>query len=371
MSNNNVIARDGVIPRERSDDVILRERSDGVILRERSDGVTLRERSEGVILRERSDRRIDLPAERSLAALRTTTYELTGPHNAPLVVVLGGISATRHATSNTIDATPGWWEVVAGRGRAIDTSRFRVLSLDYLDGGVTRDGRPQRTVSTHDQADALAGVLDALEIPRAHAIVGASYGGMVALAFAERFPSRLDRLVVISAAHEAHPMSTALRGIQRRVVELGIETGRVRESLAIARGLAMTTYRSSREFADRFESTPLSTSDGIATFPVDEYLRHHGEEFAVRWSPERFLALSLSCDLHRVDPRRIRTPTVIVAAEGDRVVRREQLDDLAAQLVVPHRFIDLPTRHGHDAFLTEPERLGSILTTAISTTIVS
>ncbi|MDB4877408.1 MAG: homoserine O-acetyltransferase [Gemmatimonadetes bacterium] len=349
-----------VISSGRSDSGVLRERSASVILSERSASVIPSGRSASVILRERSDRRISLPG-----------YELTGPRDAPLIVVLGGISATRHATATLTDPTTGWWQDIVGNGRAIDTATYRVLSVDYLDGGVTRDGRPQRTITTHDQAAALASVLDDVGVARAHAVVGASYGGMVALAFAEHFPSRLDRLVVISAAHEAHPMSTALRGIQRRIVELGIDTGRAHESLALARSLAMTTYRSSQEFADRFESEPLFCDGGDATFPVDEYLRHHGEQFAARWRPERFLALSLSCDLHRVDPRRLRTPTVIVAAEGDRVVRREQLEELANQLDVPHRFIDLPTKHGHDAFLTEPERLGSILCTAISTTIVS
>jgi homoserine O-acetyltransferase len=189
---------------------------------------------------------------------------------------------------------------------------------------------------------------------------------MVGLAFAERYPKRVERLVAISAPHEPHPMSTALRALQRRIVRLGLETSRTKESLAIARGLAMTTYRSAREFAERFASAPVALTENDATFPVERYLEHHGECFAGRWTAARFLALSLSGDLHRVEPEAIRTPTVLVAAEADTIVPRAQLDALAGRLGGPCRVVDLPSRYGHDAFLTEPARLDAIIASALS-----
>jgi homoserine O-acetyltransferase len=302
------------------------------------------------------------PKRQSPNAQRPTQYEVVGPAAAPLIVVLGGISATRHATT--------WWSDIAGDARAIDTRRYRVLGVDFIDGGRRSDGRPRRTVTTHDQADAIAGVLDRIGVERVHAFVGASYGGMVGLAFAERYPARLERLLAISAPHEPHPMSTALRGLQRRIVKLGLETGRTRSALAIARGLAMTTYRSTREFGERFNVLPETVHDNDAEFPVESYLAHHGEKFADTWAAERFLALSLSGDLHRVDPSRISTPTVIVAAENDAIVPGEQLEALARSIAAPTRLIPLPSRHGHDAFLTEAATLGGILEIAIASNIV-
>lgn len=291
------------------------------------------------------------------------SYEIVGPANAPVIVALGGISATRHATN--------WWSDIVGDAKAIDTLRYRVLGVDFIDGGRRSDGRPRRTVTTHDQADAVMRVLDKLGLERVHAFVGASYGGMVGLAFAEKYPERLERLVAISAPHEPHPMSTALRALQRRIVKLGLETGRTRSALAIARGLAMTTYRSSQEFAERFDTAPEAMHENDAEFPVESYLEHHGERFADTWAAERFLALSLSGDLHRIDPSRITTPTVIVAAEGDAIVPAEQLERLASSLAAPTRLVHLASKHGHDAFLTEPTALGSVLEIAIATTIVS
>ena len=293
-------------------------------------------------------------------------HELVGPPGAPVVAVLGGISASKHVAATDSDATAGWWDVMVGPHEAIDTERHRVLSFDYLDGGRAPDGRPARTVTTHDQADALAALLDALDVRRVHAVVGASYGGMVALAFGERYGERAERLVVISAPQEPHPMSTGLRAIQRRIVELGLETGRAADALALARALGMTTYRSAREFGERFDTTPTKLEGGDAVFPVEEYLLHHGRKFAARFRPERFLALSLSVDLHRVEPSRIRTPALLVAAAGDTIVPREQMERLAAQLAGPARLVHLASETGHDAFLTEPHLFSPVLSAALT-----
>lgn len=133
----------------------------------------------------------------------------------------------------------------------------------------------------------------------------------------------------------------------------------------------MTTYHSAADFADRFDIAPVEQHDGGATFPVELYLRHCGEKFAAMWRPERFLALSLSADLHRVDPAAVRTPAVLVAAEGDTIVPADQMESLAARLGSPSRLVRLATRHGHDAFLTEPAKIGRILHTALTTSVLS
>jgi Homoserine acetyltransferase len=103
-----------------------------------------------------------------------------------------------------------------GPGRALNTETHRILSVDFTDGGRRPDGRPERVVTTHDQAALIVELLDELGIEQLAAVIGASYGGMVALALAERWPERVAQLVVIGAAHEPHPMAVGLRTIQRR-----------------------------------------------------------------------------------------------------------------------------------------------------------
>lgn len=268
---------------------------------------------------------------------RDETHELIGAEQAPVVVALGGISATRHVRD--------WWPAVVHAGGAIDLDRFRVLGVEY---------REHADVTTHDQADAIADALDAAGIESVHTLVGASYGGMVALAFAERHPTRVEQLVVVSAPARAHPMSVALRSIQRQIVSLAVECGRESEGLFIARQLAVTTYRSAEEFGERFDAGS-----------VQSYLRHQGEKFARRFTAQRFLALSRSVDSHAVDASRITTPATLVAARGDAIVPLEQMQELADTLAGSSILRVTQTFTGHDAFLAEPQAVGAIIRNAL------
>jgi homoserine O-acetyltransferase len=230
-----------------------------------------------------------------------------------------------------------------------------VLGIDYL-GGARR--------GTRDQARAIAAVLDRLGVDRVHAIVGASYGGMVALAFAELFPGRLAHAVVISAAHRTHPMATALRCIQRQIVRLGIDSGREREALAIARQLAMTTYRTAGELSQRFAAEPELTPNG-PEFPVARWLARAGERFADTFSADTFLALSESIDLHTVTPERVEVPITLVAVEHDTLVPLQLMRELRDRLPHAADWYVLESIYGHDAFLKEVDAVAAILRRAL------
>lgn len=304
-------------------------------------------------------------------------WELVGSGDGPVVAVLGGISAHRHVRSHRADAREGWWEAFVGPGRALDTDRLRVLSIDWLGGpgdsstpgavnetGPEAPEAPERgipTVTTRDQAAALAAVHDGLGLPPLRAVVGASYGGMVALAFAADHPERVEGTLVLGAAHEPHPMATALRAIQRRIVELGRSGGREREGMALARALAMTTYRSETEFARRFPVRPEADGPRGERFPVEGYLDHHGETFARRFDPRSFLLLSRSIDLHRVDPGSVRGPVALVAFRGDAIAPPWQVRELRDALPGEAELVEIATPRGHDAFLTDVEPVSEVV----------
>lgn len=288
-------------------------------------------------------------------------FEIVGPPNAPVVVVLGGISASKHVTSSIGDPRAGWWEEFAGPARTIDTDRFRILSIDYRDEGARGE-----QLTTFDQALALAKALDSARIESVHAIVGASYGGMVALAFAASAPTRVDHLVVIGAAHESAPIATALRLLQRRVVELGIETGKSREGLVLARGIAMTSYASADEFGRRIagaESDEASERRGA----IGDFLEAGGETFARNCTPERFLALSESLDSHQVKPGDVHVPTTLIAVREDTLVPVEQVRYLAQNLGGPCRLVELSSSQGHDTFLNAHDLIAPFVTDALAT----
>jgi homoserine O-acetyltransferase len=288
-------------------------------------------------------------------------WRLHGARDAPVIVALGGISAHRRVFDLETPKA-GWWTEIAGAGRALDCTRVRVLGIDFLGGSGSSSapvsGTAFPSLSSIDQAEALRRLLDHLQIPRLRAIVGASYGGMVALAFAAAYGTRVEQLLVISAADRAHPMATAWRCVQRRIVRAALAAGRPEQGLELARALAMSTYRSPEEFAARFAQPPRLEA-GQFVFPVEEYLFARGREFAARHRPESFLCLSESIDLHAIDAARVECPTTAVAVREDLLVPIGDMRALVSRL--PRgRLHEISSPHGHDAFLKEAGQLQPI-----------
>lgn len=287
-------------------------------------------------------------------------YLWSGAAGAPTVIVQGGISADRNVLTLADGDAPGWWQPLVGRGQALDLDQFQVLAIDW----VTPADLGANAISSEDQADVLAALLPQLGLARVHAFVGASYGAMVGLAFAARHAQALERLVLLAGAHRAHPLATAQRSVQRDIVRLGQSCGRVDEALALARQLAITTYRGSNEFAQRFSAAPELREDRFH-FPVEDYLRHQGRRFVERFDADRFLALSESIDLHDVAPERIRTPATLIGFPSDRLVPLADMCELQRRLRGPATLAVVESPYGHDAFLKEPEQLAPLLREAL------
>lgn len=288
-------------------------------------------------------------------------WRLAGNLGGPVVLVLGGISASRRVFAHD-GSQDGWWNEVVGPGRALDSDRYAILGLDFVGGsgdssGPVVDSWP--AISSYDQARAVELLLDHLQIPRLRAIVGASYGAMVGLAFGQLAPARVERLVVISGADQPHPMATAWRSVQRAIVRFSLRAGSPADGMELARALAMSTYRSPEEFVARFRSPPHFEGTR-AIFPVEEYLFARGRDYAARYRPASFICLSESIDLHAVDATRIPVRTEVVAVQEDQLVPIADMRALAARL--PNaRFHSLSSLNGHDAFLKEAEQLRPIL----------
>jgi 3-oxoadipate enol-lactonase len=115
-------------------------------------------------------------------------YELHGPDGAPVLVLNNGILMNA-ATSWALQA-PEFSE------------RYRVLQYDCRGQG--QSDHPEGPYTMEGHAADLAALLDGLAIERAH-LLGVSYGGEVAQAFALAWPGRVRSLVLADTASEAGP----------------------------------------------------------------------------------------------------------------------------------------------------------------------
>lgn len=275
----------------------------------------------------------------------TVRLRLVGNPDGAAIVVLGGISAGRHVTS----LDDGWWGELAGPGRVIDTDRYLVVGADYLP-----EGRGElKDLCPEDFARLLADALDEAGVPYVESFVGSSFGGMIGLAFARLFPERVGRLAVLCAGHRPAPMAHALRHVQRQILELTAGTNREADGVSLARQLAMTTYRTEEEFNTRFAK---GSGENVVS-----YLEHHGRKYADTVSSVRFRTLSAAIDAHDEDPRLIRVPTLVIAADTDRLVPLAVTQELAASLQHLAGFEVLKSAYGHDAFLKEPAAISRLL----------
>lgn len=292
-----------------------------------------------------------LPADFTLDSGETLSrpelkVRVYGDLENPAIAVAGGISAGR----NVADAKDGegWWRRVVAPGGAVDLDRFCVIGFDFL----PNNGETARTITTRDHARALADALDVINVETLFAFVGASYGGMVGLAFAAEYPERVARLCAISAPHQAHPSATALRGVQRRVIEFALRHGDGKAGVSLARQIAMVTYRTAEEFGERFDSLPGACAG--APYDVCDYLIARGDAYHLE--PQRYVTLSDSIDRHRVDPAAIRARTLVIAPSSDRLTPPSDLRCLAE--ATGARFFEFPSFYGHDAFLKDADVIG-------------
>lgn len=312
------------------------------------------------------------------------------------VLIFTGLSPSAHVCSSAEDPSTGWWEDMVGPAKPIDTNRYFVVCINSLGscfgstGPASTDpdiGTPYRltfpVLTVEDIACSSAYVLDHLGIEAVHTVVGASMGGMTALAFCLVHPDRARRLVSISSAARSLPFSIALRSLQREMIRtdpewqnggypldgLGPANG-----MRLARKLGMITYRSAAEWVERFgreRATAPNTDDGHfgIDFEVESYLEHQANSFIGSFDANCYLYLSRAMDLFDAADHggslaasfaslKIES-ALIIGVETDFLFPVNQQEELAVALdkhAPTVKFMRLNSLQGHDSFLVDMDR---------------
>ena len=310
----------------------------------------------------------------------TVSYRHDGPApgTAPQVLVI-------HALTGSADAAGDWWEPLIGPGRALDTDRIGVLAANLLGGryGTTgptsldaRTGRPYGAtfpdVSTRDQALAQWRLLDALGIERLDLVVGGSLGGMVALEVALERPRAVRTVMPIAAPAATGAMAVAWNHLQIELIDrLGVD------GLALARELAMTTYRSEADFEERFGRR--FESDGRPS--IVSYLDYQGKKLTDRFDPATYRTLTGAMDRHDIAASwgSLGQAAARLAAGGTKITGVGIQDDIlygprqvkallkatrAGGVQATYR--EIRSNKGHDAFLVEWDQLTDIIREALA-----
>ncbi len=133
------------------------------------------------------------------------TYGTLDADRGNAILICHALTGDQHvANANPVTGKPGWWEVMVGPGKPIDTDRYFVICSNVLGGclGTTgpsstnpATGRPWGldfpVITIRDMVRAQAMLLDHLGIDKLLCVVGGSMGGMQVLQWAVTFPERV------------------------------------------------------------------------------------------------------------------------------------------------------------------------------------
>lgn len=330
-------------------------------------------------------------------------YEVFGELNADrsnAILVFHALTGDSHAMGPAGPGHPtaGWWGGVVGPGLALDTDNWCVIVPNVLGGcqgttgpsTPTRDGREWGSrfpfLTIRDQARAVAPLADSLGIERFASVIGGSMGGMHALEWALLFPERTGTLALIATSAVTSADQIAANSIQLEAIRVDPyfnggdfydeDEGPYR-GLALARRMALMSYRSPHELNDRFErswQSQVSPLGDVGRFAVESYLDFHGNKFTRRFDANSYLRLLEAMNSHDVTRGRgtldevlgsLTHTTLVVGIDSDRCFPLEQQEQLASLLPHTlggsHHVALLSTPYGHDGFLIESDAVSEML----------
>ena len=335
----------------------------------------------------------------------TLVYETYGTLNADrsnAVLVCHALNASHHV-AGTYEGQPkseGWWDNLVGPGKPLDTDRFFVIGVNnpgscfgstgpmHVNPATGRAwGADFPFVTVEDWVDAQARLMDALGIERLAAVLGGSLGGMQALDWSLRYPSRLRHCIAVATAPNLSAQNIAFNEVARRAIITDpdfhgghfYEHGTLpRRGLRVARMIGHITYLSDdameAKFGRELQGAALGYSTQEIEFQIEGYLRHQGDKFSEYFDANTYLLITRALDYF--DPARAHGGDLtrafasatcrfqVVSFTTDwrfsparsREIVKALLDN---RLDVSYAEIEAP--HGHDAFLLDDARYHAVL----------
>jgi homoserine O-acetyltransferase len=303
------------------------------------------------------------------------------------------------AEPHPVTGKPGWWDLVVGPGRPVDTNRYFVICANVLGGcmgstgprsphddgldGARLWGTDFPPITIRDMVRAQKRLVEHLGISRLFAVMGGSMGGMQALQWAASYPDMVFAALPIATAAYHSAQNIAFHEVGRQAIFADPdwqggrywETGRIpARGLAVARMCAHITYLSeealTRKFGRRLQNAPKDSREAISLFgemfEVQSYLRHQGSTFVQRFDANSYLSITRAMDYFDLAAdydgglanafRGTRTRFLLVSFTSDWLFPTPESRAIARALNragANVSFVEIPSDKGHDAFLLD------------------
>jgi len=329
----------------------------------------------------------------------TIAYETYGALNAArsnAVLVCHALTGDQYvASDHPVTGKEGWWELMIGPGKTIDTNRFFVICSNILGGclGTTgpasvnpATGQPWAldfpVITIGDMVDAQVRLIDHLGIDQLFSVVGGSMGGMQVLEWAARYSERVFTAIPIATAAHHSAQNIAFHEVGRQAVMADpewrgggyeVESTLPRRGLSVARMAAHITYLSEealqRKFGRGLQDRDNKTFTFDADYQIESYLRHQGSSFVDRFDANSYLYITRAMDYFDLATehggklsnafRGSKTSFCVVSFTSDWLYPTRESKEIVRALnavAANVSFVEVVSDKGHDAFLLdEPE----------------
>ncbi|NOX26001.1 MAG: homoserine O-acetyltransferase, partial [Deltaproteobacteria bacterium] len=258
-------------------------------------------------------------------------YETYGKLNKAAdnaILICHALSGDAHAAGFHAGAgKPGWWEIMIGPGKAIDTNRYFVVCSNILGGCMGTSGPSSLNPATGlayglqfpvitiaDMVKAQKQLIDFLGIPRLLAVIGGSIGGMQSLEWSIRYPEMVFSAILLATTQRHSALAIAFNEVARQAImaDPNWQEGNYYQGtkpdtgLAVARMIGHITYLSDEamrhKFGRRLQDKKDFSFNFDADFQVESYLRYQGKKFVERFDANSFLYITKAADYFDLAP---------------------------------------------------------------------
>jgi len=335
----------------------------------------------------------------------TIAYETYGSLNSQknnAILVLHALSGDSHVAGyySEDDPKPGWWDIMVGPGKGINTDKFFVVCSNILAGcmGTTGPctinpktvkayGNDFPVVTIGDMVRAQKALMNHLGIEKILAVIGGSIGGMQVLEWAVRYPDIVQSAIPLASTTKHSALAIAFNEVARQAImtDPNWNNGNYYEGekpdmgLAIARMIGHITYLSDdamrHKFGRRLQDKSDFSFNFSADFQVESYLRYQGTKFVERFDANSFLYITKAADYYDLERQhgngsvveafsKARAKFLVISFTSDWLYPTYQSKAMVQAMKkngLDVSFCEIEAQWGHDAFLLPNERLSALI----------
>lgn len=328
--------------------------------------------------------------------IRYETYGTLNADRTNAILICHALSGDHHCAGvySLDDRKVGWWDIMIGPGKPIDTNKYFVICSNCLGGcqGTTgpssinpQSGRRYNLdfplPEIRDMVRAQERLLQHLKIPKLACVIGGSMGGMQALQWAIDYPDQVDSIIALATTPRQNTQATAFNAVGRTAILQdphwqggNYQNGQKPEvGLSVARMMAHITYLSDEGLEDKFGRNKKSPQNRIllegAESEVESYLHYQGRSFVNRFDPITYIYFTQALDHFDLYDennslentlKKIKARTLVVGFTSDWLFPPAQNQTIVKAMLRNGQdatYAEVDMKFGHDSFLIDSPSL--------------